>query len=275
MKKNSLNILRLAALTLVFALLLSSCGANPKSLAKQTYDLYQEAIAATANPLKLPGVAIKAASLRRKLNNLSARDRQIYDEELERLTGVGLGGLLGLEGLGDLSGIEGLGGLLGGGGAGNSGGTDADTGGGESGGLMGLIRGLFGGGSSSSDSPSSGSSSTPATAGSGGGSEGGGILSGIAGWFRGLGSGGGARSGGKPAPLAANATLKQANDKVKAIIAYCDAHDTENNTAMKSLAGQIDFVLGLMVRSPTGTASWNEDKNGFIEGINSIIGELE
>ena len=65
--------------------------------------------------------------------------------------------------------------------------------------------------------------------------------------------------GGKPTPLAANATLKQANDKVKAIEAYCDAHVTENNTAMKYLIGQISFVLDLMSRTPAGTASWNED----------------
>ena len=86
---------------------------------------------------------------------------------------------------------------------------------------------------------------------------------------------GGGILGGKPTPLSANATLKQARDKVNAIVAYCDAHETVDNTAMKSLVGQIGFVLDLLSRTPTGTASWNESKDDYIEGINSVIAELE
>jgi hypothetical protein len=103
MKNNSLNILGLA-LTLVFALGLAGCGANPEDLAKQTYNLHQESIAAMDNPLKLPGVMLKAASLGRKVNSLSESDRQIFDEELERLGGTGLDGLFDIEELSSLFG---------------------------------------------------------------------------------------------------------------------------------------------------------------------------
>jgi len=109
LKKNSLNILGLTALTLVFALVLAGCGANPTGLAKQTYDLYQQSIAAMDNPLKLPGVMVKAASIGKKVNKLSERDRQIYNEELVRLGGAGLDGLFGIEGLGSLFGDGGNG----------------------------------------------------------------------------------------------------------------------------------------------------------------------
>jgi starvation-inducible outer membrane lipoprotein len=78
MEKDIQNILGLMALTLVFTAGLSGCRANPKSLAKQTFDLYGQSIKAAANPLKLPGIAIKAASIVRKVKNLSAGDMQIY-----------------------------------------------------------------------------------------------------------------------------------------------------------------------------------------------------
>jgi hypothetical protein len=115
MKKNSLIILGLA--TLVFALVLSSCGANPKSLAKQTYDLYEQVIVALDNPLKLPGVMVKAASLGKKVNKLSERDRQIYSEELASLGGAGLDSLFGIQGtlgalFGDGAGLDSLSGIL-------------------------------------------------------------------------------------------------------------------------------------------------------------------
>ena len=148
MKKNILNIVGLT-MTLVFALVLAGCGANPKGLAKQTYDLYQQSIAAMDNPLKLPGVMVKAASLGKKVNRLSERDRQIYNEELARLGGAegldglfgiegldglfgaeGLSSLFGAEGLGGLFGAEGLGGLFGdGGGSAQSGDSDGESGG--------------------------------------------------------------------------------------------------------------------------------------------------
>jgi hypothetical protein len=129
MKKNGLNILgltaptKLAALTLIFALVLAGCGANPKGLAKQTYDLYEQSIAALSNPLKLPGVMLKASSLGEKVNNLSERDKKIYKEELTRLGGEGLDSLFGVQKildtlfgdgavlgglLGDIAGLDGL-----------------------------------------------------------------------------------------------------------------------------------------------------------------------
>ena len=148
MKKNCLNVLGLAALPLVFALVLAGCGADPKGLAKQTYDLYQESLAAMDNPMKLSGVILKAVPLGKKVNNLSESDRQIFDEELVRLGGAELDGLLssieGLEGLfdneelGGLFDIEGLSSLFGGGDTGaQSGGAAALSGGSSSSGASG------------------------------------------------------------------------------------------------------------------------------------------
>jgi hypothetical protein len=110
MKKKRLRVLGLAALTLVFALVLAGCGADPEGLAKQTYSLYQESVAAMDNPMKLPGVMLKAASLGKKVNNLSESDRQIYNEEMVRLGGAEMGGLFDIEGLSSLfSGEDGSG----------------------------------------------------------------------------------------------------------------------------------------------------------------------
>ena len=167
MKKKRLRVLGLAALLLVSALVMAGCGADPNDLAKQTYDLYQESIEAVDNPLKLPGVMLKAASLGRKVNNLSERDRQIFDEELVRLGGVGLDGLFDIEELSSLF----------------SGGDNGDAG---RDGLFDIenLNGLFGGGSAQSGAtaPSGGSSSSgDTTAPSSGDSGGSAALSGILG----------------------------------------------------------------------------------------------
>ena len=147
MKKKRLHVFGMAALTLVFVLILAGCWENPEYLAKQTYELYQESIAAVDDPLKLPGVMLKAASLGRKVNNLSESDRQIFDEELVRLGGVGLDGLFDVEELSSLF-------------SGGDGGSAQPSG----------AAALFGGSSSSGDS--GGSAKDGATATSGGDSGG-------------------------------------------------------------------------------------------------------
>ena len=101
MKKNRFFVFGFIAL--IFALALTGCKPNPKALAKQTYDLTQDAL---TNPLKMVGSLVKAANIGKKVSKLSRADKQIYTEELARLTG---------QGVGDLSSI--LSGLLGGDGA--------------------------------------------------------------------------------------------------------------------------------------------------------------
>jgi len=86
MKKNRFFVFGLIALG--FTLILAGCRENPKALAKQTYDLTQDAL---SSPLKMAGSLIKAANIKKKVDKLSAADRQIYNEELARLSGQGEG----------------------------------------------------------------------------------------------------------------------------------------------------------------------------------------
>jgi hypothetical protein len=95
MKKNRFFVFGLIAL--ILALVLAGCSrADPKTLAKQTYDLTLEVM---ANPLKAVGGMAKAANIGRKVSKLSPADRQIYNDELARLTGSESGGLGILSGL--------------------------------------------------------------------------------------------------------------------------------------------------------------------------------
>jgi hypothetical protein len=96
MKKNRFFVFGLMAL--IFALVLAGCKDNPKALAKETYDLTQAVI---ANPLKMVGGMVKAAKIKKKVDKLSPVDKQIYNEELARLTGQETGGLGILGGLSD------------------------------------------------------------------------------------------------------------------------------------------------------------------------------
>ena len=75
MKKNSLNIVRLMALLLAIALVLSGCNLAVKNLAKQTLDV-------TKKMAELQG---KAGDVEEKVAALSPRDRRTYQEELARL----------------------------------------------------------------------------------------------------------------------------------------------------------------------------------------------
>ena len=76
MKKNGLG---LAALTLVFALVLAGCGEfAAKTLAKQTSDAAK----------KMTALQEKAADIEERATGLSARERRIYQRELTRL-GIG------------------------------------------------------------------------------------------------------------------------------------------------------------------------------------------
>ena len=94
MKKNRFYFFGMVALVLLFALVLASCGADPKELAQQTYDLSQEALGVFFNPQKATELQKKAADIEKKVAKLSSRDRRTYDAELARLSGQGLGGLI-------------------------------------------------------------------------------------------------------------------------------------------------------------------------------------
>ena len=94
MKKSRFFVFGLMAL--ILALVLAGCRTDPKALAKQTYDLTQDAL---SNPLKMAGSLIKAANIGKKVSKLSPADRQIYNEELARLAGQNPGGLGVLSGL--------------------------------------------------------------------------------------------------------------------------------------------------------------------------------
>jgi len=83
-----------AALILMAALVLAGCGGdNPKKLAKETYDLSLQAVGALLNPSKAADLKKKAETIEKKVAKLSDQDKAIYNEELVRLGGSGLGGL--------------------------------------------------------------------------------------------------------------------------------------------------------------------------------------
>jgi hypothetical protein len=331
MKKNSQNILRLTALTFVFALVLSGCGllgANPKGLAKETIDWLLDIGAASQNPLKYPGQLIKAASLAKKVANLSERDKQIYNEELGRIVGSraadiltilrrdetmaallsseGMGALLDTMGLGELgalvsderlpgfladagaalasSPVSGtaaiesdivLGGFLGGlFGSGSSSPTTVGESAApeetkEKGGLLGFIGGLFGGGSKSADSSSSSDASEETK-------EKGGILGFIGGLFGGGSKSGGTLSGGKPTPLAANATHRQAMAKYDEVVAYLVKNPPAGTTQLEidMMERSLNQYKGML---QLAGLAWSdkESRDGMIEVINNMIAELE
>ena len=84
----------ITALIAVISLSLAGCGGNnPKALAKQTYDIGLQAMGALFNPSKAAELEKKAADIEKKVAKLSEADRAVYEAELARLSGAGLGGL--------------------------------------------------------------------------------------------------------------------------------------------------------------------------------------
>ncbi|MDR1024732.1 MAG: hypothetical protein LBL56_03325 [Treponema sp.] len=80
-------------LLLTFSLMLAGCKADPKDLAKQSYELGQQAWSAMFDVKKAAELEKKATAIEKKVAKLSASDMAIYTEELARLSGSGLGGL--------------------------------------------------------------------------------------------------------------------------------------------------------------------------------------
>jgi hypothetical protein len=320
--------LRLIALTLVFALILSSCGvlgSNPKGLAKDTVDWLLDLGAALNNPLKYPGSLAKAASLGVKVGKLSERDRAIYNEELGRIVGLraadiltilrrdemmsallsseGMGALLDSMGLGELAVLvrdERMPGFLADAGAALASGPVATDSAIDSDIVLGgFLSGLFGGASSSSDSSSS--VVPEETKDSSGGIMGfiGGLFGGsksaapeetkdsggVFGFLAGLFGGGSSSSGSvtsnrKPAPLAANATHKQALAKYDEMIAYImnnpiHVEGVEITTLEKEML-QASYKSYRGVLQLAGLAWSNKEaRDDMIDLINGLIAELE
>jgi len=73
---------------------MASCGANPKGLAKQRYDLRLEAVGSALNPAKAADATKKVVDVEKKAAKLSAADKIVYEQELARLTGQGVNSLL-------------------------------------------------------------------------------------------------------------------------------------------------------------------------------------
>jgi 2-phospho-L-lactate transferase/gluconeogenesis factor (CofD/UPF0052 family) len=92
--KNKFFMAGIAVVLLLFLMILSSCGPNPKALAKHSYELGQQTLGALMNPSKTAELAKKAADIEKKVAKLSDSDKVIYSQELARLSAKGLGGLL-------------------------------------------------------------------------------------------------------------------------------------------------------------------------------------
>lgn len=94
MKKNRFFVLGVLVAALILGMVFTGCGGgDPKALAKQTYDIGQQALGAVFNPAKAAELTKKAADIEQKVAKLSQADQAIYQEELARLAGKGLGDL--------------------------------------------------------------------------------------------------------------------------------------------------------------------------------------
>ena len=69
----------------IFVFMVGCSGSSPKSLAKQTYNLYQEIEKAGDDPVKVLKLTTKIADLEKKVEKLSDSDSDIYEEELLKL----------------------------------------------------------------------------------------------------------------------------------------------------------------------------------------------
>jgi hypothetical protein len=97
MKKKPWNLVGIIALVAVIGLGLAGCGGgNPKGLAKESYDLGMKALGALFDEAKQAELEKEAEKIAAKVEKLSEADKKVYEEELVRLSGEGLGGLFGL-----------------------------------------------------------------------------------------------------------------------------------------------------------------------------------
>jgi hypothetical protein len=89
-KMNRVLCLVTLAVALAFGLVVTGCGGNdPKSLAKQTYELQQQALKAGNDVAKAASLGLKASNIALKAQKLSDADQAVYTKELVRLTSGG------------------------------------------------------------------------------------------------------------------------------------------------------------------------------------------
>ena len=90
--KNKVMKIGIIVLIAVIGLTMASCGDNPKSLAKQTYDLTMqiESLSLT-DYTKMIQLSAKIAAIEVKVMKLSEKDLEIYLDELFRLGGYSMG----------------------------------------------------------------------------------------------------------------------------------------------------------------------------------------
>jgi starvation-inducible outer membrane lipoprotein len=88
---NKKMVLGMLGVLLVFGLVLMGCGADPKGLAKQSYEIVQQMQGAVSDPSKLAALAKKAAAIEKKAEKLSDNAKAVYASELARLTAGALG----------------------------------------------------------------------------------------------------------------------------------------------------------------------------------------
>jgi predicted small secreted protein len=82
-----LRIAGIIALLAVTGFSMAACGGNdPKSLAKQAYDLTKQALTVGTDLQKAADLAQKSLELTKKVEQLSGEDEEIYAAEYARLT---------------------------------------------------------------------------------------------------------------------------------------------------------------------------------------------
>ena len=80
---------------------------------------------------------------------------------------------------------------------------------------------------------------------------------------------GGGSSVSKPSLLSDNATYRQAVDKCDEIIAYCNAHPSQNNNGFRGSA--YSFKTGMSNME----SMWSSAGSSFIQAINTLIMSLD
>jgi len=94
MKQMKFARVGISTAALIFIVGLAGCGENPQSLAKQTYEISQQLLAARLDPSKTAELIKKSTDIQYKVAKLSEKDRAVYNAELVRLGGGALGDLL-------------------------------------------------------------------------------------------------------------------------------------------------------------------------------------
>jgi hypothetical protein len=84
--KNIIKVLGIIAVGVIIATMLVSCGDNPKSLAKETINIIKQAMVVEDNPTKMAELERRMEALGKKVENLSEKDREIYENEVNRLS---------------------------------------------------------------------------------------------------------------------------------------------------------------------------------------------